>query len=72
MSRLIYCSVCLPDGAIGWYAACDCGISLLYALTLGLLPRLPVCVCEFFFFVFFYTVIVSPQYISNINLFSKF
>ena len=27
------CSVALPRGAVGWSAACDCGISGSYSLT---------------------------------------
>ena len=27
------CFVTLPHGAEGWYAVCDCGISLSYSLT---------------------------------------
>ena len=28
------CSVALPDGAMGWSAVCDCGISRSYSLAL--------------------------------------
>ena len=35
MSCDCYCSVTLPQEAVGWSAVCDCGISLSYSLFTG-------------------------------------